>query len=111
MTTPTQHDARQQVLQALELPALDGLTAEQVRGAVCVWDGVILTPETAVDLGPRKKRRLDGAFNWFPRGCTRCVADAAYRALVAHAGDCEACRKGPECPFSVAVTRLMREGR
>lgn len=111
MTTPTQPDARQQVLQALKLPALDGLTEAQVRGAVCVWDGIPLTTTTAVDLGPRRKKRLDGSFDWFPRGCMRCVGERAHTALFLHSRDCAECWQGPTCPFSIAANRLIREGR
>ncbi|WP_042170076.1 hypothetical protein [Streptomyces sp. NBRC 110035] len=101
---------RERVLAALALPALDGLTQAQVRGATCVWDGIALTAGTAVDLGPRKKRRPGGTYSWFPRGCKRCTARRAYRALFDHAPACGLCRKGPECPVSVEVHRLIREG-
>lgn len=104
-------DARQQVLAALILPPLTGLTEAQVRGTTCVWDGIALTPETAVDLGPVRMKRLHGHYQWFPRGCKRCVGDRAYSALFLHARDCRTCWQGPECPFSVAANRLVREGR
>ncbi|MEU2598442.1 hypothetical protein ABZ669_14625 [Streptomyces hirsutus] len=108
--SPTTQTARDRVIAALTLPALDGLTEAQVRGAVCVWDGIALTPATAVNLGPRKKRRPGGEYQWFPRGCRRCVARRAYRFLFDHAPACEHCRKTSTCPIAVEVRRLMREG-
>lgn len=107
---PAAQDVRQQVLAAIALPTLDGLTEAQVRGTTCVWDGIALTPETAVDLGPRRKRWLDGEYDWFPRGCRRCVGDKAYIALFTHAHECAECLAGPDCPFAVEVRRLLREG-
>lgn len=104
-------DARQQVLAALALPALDGLTEAQVRGMTCVWDGIALAPATAVDLGPRKKKRLDGEYDWFPRGCRRCVAERVWAWFFSHTDECGQCQKDASCPFSVAVQRIMREVR
>jgi len=109
--TPTADDARHQVLAAIILPSLTGLTEAQVRGATCVWDGIALTPETAVDFGPVRKKRLDGSFDWFPRGCKRCVADKAYAALFLHSRECDECWRDPNCPFAIAANRMIREGR
>ncbi|MFE1263849.1 hypothetical protein ACFW5X_25370 [Streptomyces albogriseolus] len=109
--TPTTEDARHQVLSAIILPSMTGLTEAQVRGTTCVWDGIALTPETAVSLGPVRMKRLDGHFEWFPRGCKRCVADKAYAALFLHSRECAECWRGPTCPFSIAANRLIREGR
>ncbi|MFF9758557.1 hypothetical protein ACF1G4_03150 [Streptomyces caelestis] len=108
---PAEPDARQQMLAAITLPPLDGLTEAQVRGTTCVWDGIALTPESAVDLGPRKKRRLDGEYDWFPRGCKRCTADRAWAWFFDHAHKCPQCKTDPNCPIAVAVRRIMREGR
>ena|SRR5690606_159866 len=110
MTTATQDNARQQVIKALELPALDGLTEAQVRGHVCVWDGIPLTNTTAVNLGPRTKRRPGGTYSWYPRACTRCTGHAAYRLLHTHAPTCDRCKTDPTCPVAVAAQRLIREG-
>ncbi|MFD5491661.1 hypothetical protein ACFWH4_01635 [Streptomyces sp. NPDC127091] len=121
MDEPTQHTvteegvpaaatAREQVLAALTLPALDDLTEAQVRGATCVWDGIPLTLTTAVNLGPRKKKRPGGTYDWFPRSCKRCAGEKAYIALFIHGRDCADCWKGPDCPFAVAVRQLLREG-
>ncbi|GAB2732891.1 hypothetical protein [Streptomyces bullii] len=104
-------DDKGMVLQALQLPSLDGLTEDQVRGAACVWCNVPL-PVDAVDLGPQRKKRLDGEYNWFPRGCPKCVGEQAFIALFDHAqtGVCVTCESRSDCPFAVEVRRLMREG-
>lgn len=107
MTTASQ-DAQQQVLAAIEVPSLDGLTKAQVHGTTCVWDGIALTPSTAVDLGPRLLGETGAC--WYPRGCKACVARAAYIALFTHAPACERCRTDASCPTAVATQRLMREG-
>jgi len=100
-----------EALALLALPALDGLSESQVRGKACVWCGVILTAETAVDLGPRRKGRLDGAYNWFPRGCKTSTGMAAFRALHQHAPTCEQCvDDGEQCETGRALWRLVRDG-
>ncbi|MFJ9346097.1 hypothetical protein [Streptomyces sp. NPDC101237] len=80
-------------LALLELPALDGLTEAQARGADCVWcpqkAPTHLTAETAVNLGERRHRRPGGRFSTFPRACRACFRQAAAAALRAHAGSCE----------------------
>lgn len=99
------------VLALLALPALDGLSEQQVRGQACVWDGVILSAETAVDLGPRRKRRLDGEYDWFPRGCKACTGTEAYRALLDHASSCEQCIvEASRCEVGRDLWRLVRDG-
>ncbi|WP_193515097.1 hypothetical protein, partial [Streptomyces griseoloalbus] len=92
------------------LPPLDGLAEAQVRGMTCVWDGIALTPATAVDLGPIRKKHLGREYQWFPRGCKRCVGEKAYNALFLHSRECAECWRGPNCPFAIAANRLMREG-
>ncbi len=52
------------------LPAIETLSQRQQRGMDCVWCGITLTPATAVDLGPRKIKRLDYVTQWYPRACT-----------------------------------------
>ncbi|MHC3426183.1 hypothetical protein [Streptomyces sp. DT18] len=53
------------------LPAVETLTAEQRRGAACVWCETTLQPGIDdVDLGARHATRTGPA--WFPRGCRRC---------------------------------------
>ncbi|MEU1597274.1 hypothetical protein ABZ468_31590 [Streptomyces sp. NPDC005708] len=84
----------------------------QQRGAACVWCAQTLTAETALDLGERRIKVLDGDITAFPRGCRPCTADAAYRALMDHAPRCEQCvDDAGRCDTGVALRRLMREGR
>jgi hypothetical protein len=98
--------------EVLELPALDVLTEPQVRGQACVWDAVPLSGIAAVDLGTRTASRAGRSTHWFPRGCPRCVAEAALRALHAHAPSCEQCvDDAAECPEGLALRRLMRNVR
>ncbi|MEU6219309.1 hypothetical protein ABZ845_17600 [Streptomyces sp. NPDC047022] len=101
------HDISGGVLEMLALPALDGLTEAQTRGAVCVWHGgERLTAETAVDLGEQTAPR------WFPRGCRDCVAGRAHRGLLEHASLCEQCAdEAAECPIGRGLYRLVRECR
>ncbi|MFD8577420.1 hypothetical protein ACFV1H_19055 [Streptomyces virginiae] len=51
------------------LPDVGTLTEDQVRGAACVWCGVILDNATAMDLGERSARIADLAVRWWPRAC------------------------------------------
>ncbi|MGW0372569.1 hypothetical protein ACWDZW_27505 [Streptomyces coeruleorubidus] len=125
-STETETTPEAQALTLLELPSLDGLTEEQVRGFTCIWDSdeKPLAEEAAVALGPRRKGRLDGEYDWHPRGCPEHVAHAAYEALFVHCmGDCEPC-SGEEaavvdgvvqevrCEIAVTLRRLaLRKGR
>ncbi|MGW4602752.1 hypothetical protein ACWENS_05680 [Streptomyces sp. NPDC004532] len=91
---------------------MGNLSEAQQRGADCVWCGVPLTAETAVDLGERRVRVLDEHVTVFPRGCRRDAAANAYRALFDHAPYCEQCVDAPDrCDTGMALRRLMREGR
>jgi hypothetical protein len=125
-STPTETTPVEKALALLELPSLDGLTEEQVRGFTCIWDGSEkpLAEEAAVALGPRRKGRLDGEYDWHPRGCPEHVAHAAYEALFVHCmGDCEPCSRTDEeieqqpeqesaCEIGVALRRLViRKGQ
>lgn len=108
----TEQTAEQAAAQTLSLPSLDGLSEQQVRGITCVWDGIMLTPETAINLGPRRKRHLDGHFDWYPRGCRNCTAERALRALQDHAPLCEQCVDTAEhCDTGIGLRRLIRLGR
>jgi hypothetical protein len=102
-------------LALLVLPALDGLSKGQVRGAACIWCDKTLTADTAVDLGERRHKRLDGHYSTFPRACRAChrhTHDAAYAALMDHAPSCEQCvDDAAGCDTAVALRRLMREHR
>ena len=96
----------------LEVPGLDGLTEPQLRGASCIWCNTPLTTETAIDLGERRHRRLDGHYSTFPRGCHDCTLREALTALFDHAPLCEQCTDSPEgCDTAAALRRLMRECR
>lgn len=51
------------------LPAIGGLSEEQVRGAACVHCGIHLDNGNAIDLGERRASRAGSAVRWFPRAC------------------------------------------
>jgi hypothetical protein len=96
-------------LTLLVLPALDGLTVEQVRGASCIWCETPLTAETAVDLHERRHKRLDGHFSTFPRACHPCTRTAADNALGIHVGGCEQCIDNIDRCATAAALRDLRE--
>ncbi|MFE9608075.1 hypothetical protein [Streptomyces sp. NPDC006012] len=104
-----------EVLEVLQLPALDALADDRVRGAACLWCGERLTGESAVDLG-RRRSPLTGSssvsgMTWFPRACRACVADRAHRALFDHAPTCEPCvDHAAECELGRTLYRLIRGG-
>jgi hypothetical protein len=52
---------------------MNGLAEAQVRGASCVWCGVVLSNGTAFELGPRQLRFFSTKVNWFPRCCPACA--------------------------------------
>ncbi|MFJ6660173.1 hypothetical protein ACIQNG_28045 [Streptomyces sp. NPDC091377] len=96
------------VLDHIGVPPLDALTADQARGAVCVWDAgeEPLTAESAVDLG----ERVTGV-HWFPRACRAHAGRRAYQALLDHAPRCEQCvDDAGSCGTGLALYRLIREG-
>ena len=90
----------------LSLPDADGLSAEQQRGAVCVWDNEHpLTVETAIDLG---ERQHDGRL-WFPRADRRCINRQALAALHLHSQLCEQCTDDYRgCQEGYGLVRLVR---
>ena len=96
----------------LSLPAPVDLPESRIRGRDCVWCGIALTAETAIDLGMRTFDAHGTEANWFPRNCRSCVAEQAYKALFDHAPSCEQCvDDANHCDIGVALRRLMREGR
>lgn len=106
---PTTSPSIAEALAVLQLPSLEGLTEQQVRGQACVWDGVPLVGISAVDLGARTASRAGRSTRWFPRGCPRCVVEAALRALHAHAPSCGQCvDDAARCPQGLGLRRLMR---
>lgn len=91
-----------------ELPDVAGLSDHQVRGKACVWCGIILAPDTAVDLGPRRIRILDRHVTTYPRGCRACVAEHLPAAQQAHAAGCEQCADAPDvCETARTLRRLV----
>ncbi|GAA5048296.1 hypothetical protein [Streptomyces similanensis] len=110
------------VLKVLGLPDLDTVSADQSRGATCVWCQVRLVGATAVDLGERMglpageeadlfepEKEL---VRWYPRACPKCTADRAHKGLFAHTPACEQCVDGASlCPAGRILYRLVREGR
>lgn len=90
-----------------ELPDVAGLSDHQVRGKACVWCGITLAPDTAVDLGPRRIRILDRHVTTYPRGCRTCVAERLPAAQQAHAAGCEQCADAPGvCETARALRHL-----
>ncbi|MFG2639301.1 hypothetical protein ACGFX8_37845, partial [Streptomyces sp. NPDC048362] len=95
------------VAELLPLPRLDGLTDQQRRGAVCVWDadhGPLSTP-TAIDLG---EWGADGT-TLFLRGCKACALPLVMDALQRHSPDCRDCTADyRDCATGLALVRLGR---
>ncbi|WP_229867313.1 hypothetical protein [Streptomyces gelaticus] len=54
-----------------ELPPVVSLSDAQQRGVRCVFCGVPLSAETAVDLGPRAIGVFESTVHWFPRSCRK----------------------------------------
>ena len=96
----------------LTVPPLDGLNEPQLRGAACIWCAASLNTATAVDLGERRHKRLDGHYSTFPRACRICVHTEAYRTILDHGGTCEQCVDDLDsCETGVGLRALMREYR
>ncbi|MFJ3201044.1 hypothetical protein [Streptomyces sp. NPDC086989] len=55
----------------LPLPPIGDLSEQQVRGAACVYCGILLDNGTAIDLGEQPASRAGVAVRWFPRACPR----------------------------------------
>ncbi|MFI2367446.1 hypothetical protein [Streptomyces sp. NPDC018833] len=53
------------------LPPIGTLSQRQRRGVDCVFCGVVLTTETAADLGPQRLWIAGHVTRWFPRACKR----------------------------------------
>jgi hypothetical protein len=96
-------------LALLNLPDPGTVSEPQVRGRDCVWCAITLAPDTAVDLGPRRRPVLDSSYEWFPRGCRDCTAPHALHALHDHVPSCERCVDDPACcAVGHALIRLTR---
>ncbi|MGW7786125.1 hypothetical protein [Streptomyces tricolor] len=101
-----------QALAMLPLPEFHTLSQDQTRGITCAFDGVGLSPATAVSLGERSLRRVGGRVSWFPRACRRCALEQAMNALVAHSQTCEQCVDDSNlCPTGSGLVRAVREAR
>lgn|GEM_PF-3223217 len=101
-------------LALLAVPALDTLTDDQTRGAVCVWDRHEdrLTAETAIGLGEHMGELADATsdMRWFPRACRHHTGQAALRALHEHAPMCEPCvDNAANCETGRALRRIIRD--
>jgi hypothetical protein len=99
-------------LSLLPLPGVADMSQEQVRGSACAWCSTPLTTASAVDLGERPLRRLDGAVTMFPRSCLPCSGTKAMSALQVHTAACEQCVDDVSCcGIGMALLRMMREAR
>ncbi|MFJ3229567.1 hypothetical protein [Streptomyces sp. NPDC086787] len=99
-------------LALLPVPFAVGLSEQQVRGITCVWDGIALSPATAMDLGARTVYRLGEARQWYPRACRRCAAKYAMEALRLHSPGCEECVGDyAQCETGLDLVRLTAEAR
>lgn len=95
--------------EALALLPIPGRLSEQQReGRVCVYDGDVLTTETAVDLGTRKDAEGHAIF---PRACRTAASHAAAGALFDHTSGpdaCPDCQENPICDLGRALNRIIR---
>ncbi|WP_037814321.1 hypothetical protein [Streptomyces sp. NRRL S-1022] len=99
------------VADLLPLPDLNGLTAEQRRGAACLWDGTHspLKATTAIDLGEHQD---SDATTLFLRACKACTQRYALAELQDHSAKCEPCViDHTQCPTGLALVRLVRDAR
>lgn len=90
------------------LPMPGHLSDQQRQGHVCVYDGDVLTTETAVDLGTRKD--AEGRLI-FPRACRASAGNAAAGFLFDHSSGpdaCQECQKHPICALGRALNRIIR---
>lgn len=102
-----QSDAQHTPGALLPLPDMAALSDPQFRGAACAWCAVILSPATAVELGPRRIRLLDRHITARPRGCRTCVADRVPAVQEGHVGTCEQCVDNPSnCDTNRALRHL-----
>jgi hypothetical protein len=101
-----------QLLEVLPHPEFNSWSEQQVRGKACLWCAVTLDNATAVDLGQRRVRRLDGHVTVFPRGCVPCVRDTAHARLFDHVNECEQCVDDfTQCEPARILRRLTLKGR
>ncbi len=114
-TPQRQQESASEATRHLPVPDLKNLSAQQVRGTACVWCGVTLATATAVDLTPRRVRRLDLYHTLFPRGCRTCMSTQVQEAAERHSGMCESCvdhafaDDAPPCDTARTLRRLVLE--
>lgn len=110
MTSRHTEASRSNIADLLPVPDWSDLSEQQGRGKACVWCGIILSTATAVDLGVRRIRVLDGHLNTYPRGCRTCMAAKVEQAAEAHASHCELCVDNLSvCATARALRRLVLE--
>jgi hypothetical protein len=101
-----------QLLDLLPHADYNSWAEQQARGTACLWCAVALDNATAVDLGQRRVRLLDGHLTVFPRGCVTCVRAAAHKQLFDHVGSCEQCVDDcAHCEPGRILRRLAMKGR
>ena len=105
-TDPDTEPARVEAAALLPLDLAD-VSDAQFRGAACAWCAVILYPATAVDLGERRIRLLDGHITARPRGCRPCTAERVVATRQRHVEGCEQCVDSPAvCDTARALRHL-----
>lgn len=112
--TSSEDTHTREALALLPLPRmLHLLTAEQLRGAECVWCCETLGAAAAFDFGTRTAA-IGGVVDsqWFPRACRACVGRQARKAYSEHPRMCEQCVDDPTlCDEQHALRRLAMEVR
>ncbi|MFI6337854.1 hypothetical protein [Streptomyces sp. NPDC050535] len=95
-----------------ELPSVEELSEEQIRGRACVWCTVALELAAGIDLGARPGQFAGSGVSWFPRGCPSCVIRMIYPEQVSHASQCTACNtRGGICSKGDELRSLLRQAR
>jgi hypothetical protein len=94
----------------LPVPPHGDMSDPQFKGTACVWCAVTLSTDTAVDLGQRRVRFLDGHITVSPRACRPCTAERVPGVIQQHTAMCEQCADGPpRCDTASALHRLALE--
>ncbi len=94
-------------VEMLPTPKADGLDADHLAGACCVWCG----GPTSVALGPRIRPAAGGVQRWFPRACRTCTGRKAVDVYRLHTTTCARCSHRDYCPDSQALHELALECR
>ncbi|MEU8589745.1 hypothetical protein AB0C59_22535 [Streptomyces sp. NPDC048664] len=106
---PTVHP--REVLRLLRLPGIaSGLSADQIRGADCVWCATKLSAESAVDFGLCSGALAGVVSAWFPRACEECVCRVLRDTYDRHPQSCASCASDPNlCDARRALRRAIPE--